>query len=55
MRWLVGLTALVITVLFVDELQYKGRYRQEVVRQAQYEGQKFSYEMRRYVDLLFVR
>jgi hypothetical protein len=55
MRWVVGLAALVIAALVVDEFHYHGHYRQEVVRQAQSEGQKFSYEVRRYVDLLFAR
>lgn len=55
MRWVVGLTVLVIAALVVDEFQYKGRYRQEVARRAQYEGQKLSYEIRRHVDHLFGR
>jgi hypothetical protein len=55
MRWVVGLSVLVIAALVVDEFQYKGRYRQDVVREAQYEGQKLSYEIRRYVDPFFGR
>ena len=49
MRILQFLSLCAVVLFLVDMFFYKGRYRNEMWRDMQYEGQKLNYEIRRLI------
>jgi len=49
MRILSFLFLCAVVLFLIDMFFYKGRYRNEMWRDMQYEGQKINYEMRRWI------
>jgi hypothetical protein len=49
MRILQFLFLCAVVLFLVDIFFYRGRYRNEMWRDMQYEGKKFNYEIRRWI------